>query len=199
MTAVAKKVKIRLVSNGSIFVSLVLSALCITISIFGFSQYSVLRTAMRDYISCEEAIHELQDGSDNLTKQVRLAAATGEAQYIDAYFEEANVSQNRERALQDLQALNVSDEAITALRTALMESVSLMQTEYYSMRLVEENLGRAPATWPEELQAVQLSAEDAVLSPEARLYKAQQLVTGLETMRKPRRRSPAMCPTRSRC
>ncbi len=180
MTAVAKKVKIRLVSNGSIFVSLVLSALCITISIFGFSQYSVLRTAMRDYISCEEAIHELQDGSDNLTKQVRLAAATGEAQYIDAYFEEANVSQNRERALQDLQALNVSDEAITALRTALMESVSLMQTEYYSMRLVEENLGRAPATWPEELQAVQLSAEDAVLSPEARLYKAQQLVTGLD-------------------
>ena len=180
MTAVAKKVKIRLVSNGSIVVSLVLSALCITISFFGFRQYSVLRTAMRDYISCEEAVHELQDGSDNLTKQVRLAAATGDAQYIDAYFEEANVSQNREKALQDLAALNASDDAIAALRTALSESVSLMQTEYYSMRLVEENLGRAPATWPEELRDVQLSAEDAALSPEARLYKAQQLVIGLD-------------------
>ena len=179
VTAVAKKVKIRLVSNGSIVVSLVLSALCITISIFGFRQYSVLRTAMRDYISCEEAIHELQDGSDNLTKQARLAAATGDAQYIDAYFEEANVTQNRENALRDLAALNVSDDAIAALQTALSDSVSLMHTEYYSMRLVEENLGSAPSTWPEELRDVELSAEDAALAPEARLYKAQQLVVGL--------------------
>ena len=180
MTPVAKKVKIRFVSDGSIVISLVLSALCITISVFGFKQYTVLRSAMQDYISCENAVHELQDGSDNLTRQVRLAAATGDAQYIDAYFEEANVAQNREKALQDLDALNVSEEAITALQTALSDSDALMQTEYYAMRLVEENLGTAPAAWPTELQSVQLSAEDAALSPEERLYKAQQLVIGLD-------------------
>ena len=178
MTAVAKKVKIRLVSNGSIVVSLVLSVLCITISIFGFTQYVVLRSAMNDYIACENAVHELQEGSDNLTKQARLAAATGETAYIDAYFEEADVTQNREHALQDLDALNVSDEALTALKEALSNSVSLMQTEYYSMRLVEESTGTAPAAWPEELRSVTLTAEDAALSPEEQLYKAQQLVTG---------------------
>lgn len=180
MTALAKKIKIRVVSDGSIIVSLVLSVLCITISVFGFRQYTVLRSAMQDYISCENAVHELQEGSDNLTRQVRLAAATGDAQYIDAYFEEANVTQNREKALQDLEALNVGDEAIDALRDALSDSVALMQTEYYAMRFVEENLGTAPAAWPEELRSVPLAAEDAALSPEERLYKAQQLVIGLD-------------------
>ena len=71
MTALAKKIKIRVVSDGSIIVSLVLSVLCITISVFGFRQYTVLRSAMQDYISCENAVHELQEGSDNLTRQVR--------------------------------------------------------------------------------------------------------------------------------
>ena len=110
----------------------------------------------------------------------RVPAVQRAAQYIDAYFEEANVTQNRENALRDLAALNVSDDAIAALQTALSDSVSLMHTEYYSMRLVEENLGSAPSTWPEELRDVELSAEDAALTPEARLYKAQQLVVGLE-------------------
>ena len=176
----ARKIKIRLVSNGSILVSLVLSILCITISIFGFRQYAVLRSSMQDYISCENAAHRLQNGSDNLTKQVRLAAATGDTSYIDAYFEEADVTQSREQALQELDSLNVSEEAITALREALADSVALMQTEYYSMRLVEESVGTAPEAWPEELRSVQLSGEDSTLSPAEKLYKAQQLVIGLE-------------------
>lgn len=173
-----KKVEIRAVSDGSIVVSLVLSVLCVIISAFGFRQYAVLRSAMQDYISCENAIHELQQGSDNLTKQVRLAAATGDTQYIDAYFEEPNVTHNREKALQDLEPLNVGTEAIDALKDALSDSVDLMQTEYYSMCLVEESTGNAPSTWPEELREVQLSAEDAALSPAEKLYKAQQLVIG---------------------
>ena len=197
MTAVAKKVKIRLVSNGSIVASLVLSILCITISIFGFNQYTVLRSAMQDYIACENAVHELQEGSDNLTKQVRLAAATGDAKHIDAYFEEANVTRNREKALQDLEELDVSADAIAELKEALSGSIALMQTEYYSMRLVEENIGRAPSTWPEELQSIPLSTEDAALSPAERLYKAQQLVVGL-IMKKPRITLPPMSTQPSR-
>ena len=180
MTTVAKKVKIRLVSNGSIVASIILSILCITVSIFGFNQYAVLRSAMQDYIACENAVHELQDSSDNLTKQVRLAAATGDAKYIDAYFEEANVTKNREKALQDLEELEVNAEAIAALKDALSGSNALMQTEYYAMRLIEENIGSAPSTWPEELQTVSITAEDAALTPEERLYKAQQLVIGLD-------------------
>ena len=176
----AKKVKIRVVSDTSIVITLFLSTLCIVISVLGFKQYAILRSATQDYISCEAAVRELQQGSDILTKQVRLAAATGDAQYIDAYFEEANVTRNREKALQDLEALDVNADAIASLKEALSGSNSLMQTEYYSMRLVEESLGTPPATWPEELQSVQLSGADAALSPAEKLYKAQQLVIGLD-------------------
>lgn len=176
----AKKVKIRSVSDGSIVATIILAFLCVAISVFGFTQYTVLRSAMQDYIECENAAHELQDGSDTLTKQVRLAVATGEQKYIDAYFEEANVTRSREKALDDLDALDISSDAINALEEALDASVNLMQTEYYSMRLVEESIGSDSATWPEELQAVELSAQDAALSSSEKLYKAQQMVIGIE-------------------
>lgn len=176
----AKKVKIRSVSDGSIVATIILAFLCVAVSVLGFRQYTVLRSAMQDYIACEDAAHELQNGSDNLTKQVRLAAATGEQKYIDAYFEEANVTKSREKAMDDLDSLNISSDAIDALADALSASVDLMQTEYYSMRLVEECIGNMPSTWPKELQSVELSAEDAALSSSEKLYKAQQMVIGIK-------------------
>ena len=176
----AGKVKIRVVSDWSIAATAVLAALCIAISLFGFTQYAVLRSAMQDYIACEDAVQELQEGSDNLTRQVRLAAATGEQSYIDAYFEEANVTRTREKALEDLSALEGSADAIAALQNALAASDDLMQMEYYAMRLVEESSGTDPAAWPEELQAVTLSAEDAALSAKEKLSRAQCMVIGLD-------------------
>lgn len=176
----AGKVKIRSVSDWSIIATVILSILCVTISVFGFTQYKILRSAMQDYISCENAAHELQEGSDILTEQVHLAVATGEEKYIDAYFEEANVTKTREKALKDLIALDSSSDAIESIRQALSASVDLMQTEYYAMRLVEESSRNDPSTWPEELQTVELSEEDSALSASEKLYKAQKLVISPE-------------------
>lgn len=176
----AGKIKIRIVSNWSIVLTIVLSIVFITISICGYQQYMVLRAAMQDYIACEHAVKELQDGSDILTKQVRLAAATGNHKYIDAYFKEANVIKTREKALEDLSALDDSDDAIIPLKKALSSSVDLMQTEYYSMRLVEESIGSDPNTWPNELKTVTLTAGDAALSSAEKLNKARMLVISLE-------------------
>lgn len=176
----AGKVKIRSVSDWSIVATVVLSVLCVSISLFGYTQYNVLRSAMQDYIDCENAVHELQDGSDLLTKQVRLAAATGEQQYIDAYFVEADVTQTREQALSDLARLDGSSTAISSLEDALSASYDLMQIEYYSMRLVEESIGTDQSGWPEELKAVVLSAEDAALSPAEKMNKAQKMVISVE-------------------
>ena len=180
MVTMAGKIKIRSVSKWNIVTTVILAILCVSVSLFGFTQYAVLRSAMQDYIACESAAHELQDGSDNLTKQVRLAAATGDFSYIDAYFEEANVTRSREKALEDLAALDDSSDAIQSLQEALLASVNLMQTEYYSMRLVAESIGTDPSTWPTELQDVKLSGEDAALSPADKLSRAQQMVIGLD-------------------
>lgn len=176
----AGKVKIRYVSDWSMAVTIFLSVLCVVVIGFGYTQYSILRSAMRDYMNCETAVQELQGGSDMLTKQVRLAAATGEQKYIDAYFEEANVTQTREKALADMAELNGSAEAITALKEALSASDDLMQTEYYAMRLVEESMGTDPSQWPEELRTVTLSAEDAALSSSEKMSRAQKMVIGVE-------------------
>lgn len=176
----AGKIKIHSISNWSIVATIILSFLCIAISLFGFTQYNILRSAMQNYIACEEAAQELQDGSDILTKQVRLAAATGEQKYIDAYFEEANVTRTREKALEDLSKLDGSEEAIASLNEALSASVDLMQLEYYSMRLVEESIGADSSTWPEEVRSVTLTEEDEALSDSEKLCKARMLVIGLE-------------------
>lgn len=174
----AGKVKIRSVSNWSIAAAIVLSSVCILISVFGYTQYSILRSSMQDYIACEQAAQELQEGSDILTKQVRLAAATGDTQYIAAYFEEANVTRTRERAIEDLSRLDGSEEAVASLKEAMSASVDLMQIEYYAMRLVEESIAADPSTWPDEIRNIELSAEDAALSPEEQRCRARMLVIG---------------------
>ena len=174
----AEKVKIRVISDWSIIATGFLAALCLAISIFGYGQYKILRSAMQDYMTCEQAAQKLQDGSDVLTKQVRLAAATGEQAYIDAYFEEANVTRTREKAVEEIASLDSSVKAFAALQEALSVSTELMQTEYYAMRLIEESMDAPLSVWPEALQAVQLSQEDAALSPEGKLHRAQSLVIG---------------------
>lgn len=147
----AGNLKIRTLGNWSLGITAVLALLCIATSILGFRKYEVLQSSTRDYIACEAAAQRFQTGSDTLTRQVRLAAATGEQTYIDAYFEEANVTRSRETALANLSALHGGEDAVTSLEQALSASMDLMQTEYYAMRLVEDAI-RTPATqWPREL------------------------------------------------
>lgn len=175
-----RKIKLRTVSNWSIIITVLLSLLCVVISIWGFKKYTVLRTAMQDYISYEKAVEQLQYGSDNLTKQVHLAASTGRQEYIDAYFEEANVTKSREKALKDLKALGGNTDAVSALEDALSSSVELMNTEYYAMRLIEEAMGTDQSFWPDAIKDVKLSAEDAALSSSDKLCAAQRMVISPE-------------------
>ncbi len=176
----AGKVKIRYVSDWSIVITVVLAVLCVVISVFGYTQYKILRSATQDYIACEKAAHELQDGSDFLTKQVRLAASTGNQNYIDAYFKEVNETKTREKALEDLAELDESSDAITSLKEGLSASDQLMQTEYYAMRLVEEGINADQSVWPDELRSVTLLPEDKDLSPSDMLSKARTLVISPE-------------------
>ena len=72
----AGNLKIRTLGNWSLGITAVLAILCIAMSILGFRKYEVLQSSTRDYIACEAAAQRLQTGSDTLTRQVRLAAAT---------------------------------------------------------------------------------------------------------------------------
>lgn len=172
----AGKIKIRVVSKWSTIITIVLFVTSIGMAVWGHQQYKVLRSSMQDYIDCRYAVQELQQGSDVLTKQVRLAAATGDRKYIAAYFEEANVTKTREKALEDLAKLDSHAESLQALRHALSTSRNLMNQEYYAMRLIEESEGADISTWPEEIRRVNLEPEDASLSSTEKLAKARTLV-----------------------
>ena len=176
----SRKFKIRSLNNWSIVATVVLAILCIVIFALGFKKYAVLRSAVQDYIDCEASARKLQEGSDTLTKQVRLAAATGEQKYISAYFQEAKVTKSRENALEDLSDLHGDPNAISPLREALSASMKLMQTEYYSMRLVEEAVHIDSSQWPADVKAVELTAEDVALSDQEKLHRAQVKLIGTE-------------------
>lgn len=59
---------------------------------------------------------------------------------------------------------------------AQAHSVALMETEYYSMRLMVETSQTDPETWPEEIQNTSLTAEDEALTSARKIKKAQQIV-----------------------
>lgn len=179
MNVLMGKIKIQLLSRRSIQITAILASLCVIMSFVGIEKYMLLQEATQDYIACEEAARKLQQGSDTLTKQVRLATATGEQKYIDAYFEEANVTRSRETAIDEFTDLNGSSDAINKLNQAMIVSDDLMQTEYYAIRLVEESSHMPTSRWPKEILVTKLLPEDEKLSDVGKMDKAQHMVTGV--------------------
>lgn len=171
-----KRVKIRKVCKWSMAVTIVIGVLFIFVSVWANKQFHVLQNATDQYIICEQAATDLQDGSDNLTEQVRLYAMTGRTEYMNRYFQEVN-SDRRETAVENLRQDFDGTDTFTALENALSYSKKLMDTEYYAMRLISEAKNVDKVIWPDEITAVQLSAEDAALTADQKLQKAQQLVS----------------------
>lgn len=134
-----RKIKIERVSTWSIVTTIIVAVLFGFISFQSEREFHVLQTTTEQYILCEKAAKQLQDGSDYLTEQVRLYVMTTEREYLDLYFEEADETQRREKALTDLKQYFSDTETFDSLESALQCSQELMNTEYYSMRLVRGN------------------------------------------------------------
>lgn len=172
-----KRIKIKQVSVWSIGLTCILAVLFLFVSFIGRKEFHVLQTTTNQYIACENAAKQLQNGSDYLTEQVRLYAMTGQSKYMDAYFEEAETKQSREKALDILKRYFDGTETFRTLKKALECSQKLMDTEYYSMWLVAEATALDKNTWPEAILAVTLSEEDTVMSETEKMTKAQQIVS----------------------
>lgn len=172
-----KRIKIGKVSTITMAVTCIVSALFFLLSFLGNKEFCVLKDSTEQYITCEKAAKDLQDGSDYLTEQVRLYATTGQREYLDNYFHEANDVRRRELAIEKLKKYFDNTQAFDALKAALDYSTRLMDTEYYSMRLVLEAEKLNAATWPDEIKSVELSAEDEALSASDKMKRAQYMVS----------------------
>lgn len=175
-----RKIRIQRVSTFNICITILVAVLFAMIAMMGRKEFKTLQMTTEQYIECESAAKQLQDGSDYLTEQVRLYAMTGQPEYVDRYFEEADVTKRRENALEKLENCFEEEEILQPLQKALSFSTKLMDTEYYSMRLVAEAMGDSEDTWHEEIRQVQLLASDEKLSAEEKMKKAQELVSNDE-------------------
>ena len=139
-------------------------------------EFKALKSSTEQYLACEKAAKQLEDGSNYLTEQVRLYASTGDTKYRDLYFREVDSTKRRENAVQYLKKYFDGTEGFKALQKAMDYSETLMETEYYSMRLEAEGNEEDESTWPEEIKSVVLSEEDQQLQEYEKLQKAQMLV-----------------------
>lgn len=173
-----RKIRIQKVSAMNIGITIAMAVLFVVIATWSWKEFDKLRETTNEYIACEKAAKQLQEGSDYLTEQVRLYAMTGEFQYMELYFQEADVAKRRENALEDLRQYFDDTETFESLQSAMDYSRELMETEYYSMRLVSEAMHQdKEASWPEEIRTYELDAQDAKLSVEDKMSKAQTMVS----------------------
>ena len=173
-----RKIKIQSISAWSIVIALILTVVFVVILHYGKNEVKRFEDATDQYIVCENAARQLQDGSDYLTEQVRLYAMTGERNYLDQYFEEADVTKRREQALESLKKYFDKTEAFQSLQQAMEDSKELMLTEYHSLKLVATVMGEKDI--PAELEQLDLPEEEKQLSQKEKLEKAQKLVSNNE-------------------
>lgn len=169
-------IKIRNFNFTMIIVTCIIYIFLLFLTMNTYRNYKNLETSTQNYITCENAAEQLRSGSDYLTEQVRYFAETGNMEYVQAYFKEANETKRRDNALQELMGVGAEAKFGEQLSVALSWSRELMKTECYSMRLTAEAYSINIADLPKEVQQVELTAADAVLSDEQMEAKGRMLV-----------------------
>ena len=134
-----------------------------------------------------EDAYNLQLASDYLTEQIRCFAVSGDKQYLDNYFEEAEVTKRREIALDNIKRNHEDSPAVRELSEAMSESSHLMKREYYAARLAVEGYGYDLNDYPEVIRLVELSDEDKALSGEEQRYAASRYLFDEEYLTSKRR------------
>ena len=171
-----KGVPIRKLNYIMAAITLVVSVVLLVVSYRTFALYGALQQKTNDSIEGQKSARDMQEASDYLTEQVRCFVETGDRAYLDAYFEENNVTRRREKALTQLASSSEGTPEYQALYNALTGSLALMQTEYRAMRLSAESRGEDLAEYPEEVRNVLLTPAQTALSAEEKGALARDMV-----------------------
>ena len=161
-------------------IALLVSVVFFVASFRMIKNYSDVKTTTSDYVKWNQNAYEMKTASDYLTEQVRLFVVTGESQYMNRYFDEVNTSKRRDRALSALGDALAGTEAYHSLSLAMDESISLMDQEYYAMRLVCDALDLSSSGLPGPVQRIVLKDADEALSADEKRELAREYVFGNE-------------------
>ena len=131
------------------------------------------------YIIAQQSATNLEIGSDVLTSAVRNFVVTGDTQYLQEYFNEANVTRRRDEAVDNLETMMSRDSAAYEhLSAALSLSNELMLDEYQAMKLILSTGNYDEALIPDVIKETELNAGDTGKSTEEKRLTAFDLVYG---------------------
>ena len=154
-----------------------IAVLMLVTTFLAITGYNSLRRTSEAFFECREGAQEIQEASDYLTEHVRYYVGSGMKQYLDDYFEEADVTQRREKGLAVLAKHFAGTELYDALKTAVDGSKELMNVEYHAMRLRLETLdGEDLSQYPPEVRDYELPASDLAMTREEQMDQSRKLV-----------------------
>ena len=170
--------KLRTVSIIFVVLALAAAVLLFLSDISVTNGYRRMERASSRYAVAQSAASDMEAGSDYLTDRVRCFVVTGELTYLHDFFEEVEVTRRRDRALDDLDDLLEDSEngAYASLSAALSLSNELVERENLAMRLMLDAWEYSMEDIPDAIAGTVLSEEDAALSRDEKIRKAQDLV-----------------------
>lgn len=171
-----KGIKIKSFNSFMIVVACVLYAMLLYATAQMTTRYNDFIKYNEEYISCHEAAVQMNVASDYLTDQVRLFTQNMNVKHMQLYFQEANETKRREKAIASLNKYQPTDDELQALEAARGSSMDLMEREFYAMKLIVVANGYDESQVPAEVRKVQLLAADKALSNEAKIAHARELV-----------------------
>ena len=174
-----KKVKeqglsLKFTSALMLVISIIIMLVLLVTTFLTFRSFTYLENSTESYMAMQDAASDLMTGSDYLTEEIQCYTVIGTRVHMENYFNEADVLRRREGAIERMEAAMPNSPALERLNEAMAESVSLMEREFYAMRLMLEAKGDTDI--PEALQDVVLTEADAALSPEEKIERAMMMV-----------------------
>ncbi len=169
-----KGISLRTINISLIIGAVLVSALMFVSTFRLSSSFRRVTETSEQQIELRKAARELMDASDYLTEKVQRFTVTADMRFVQEYFDEAFIAHHREEAISRMSTGTASEEALKVLKDAMKESLALMNTEYYAMKLVIEAKGYTD--YPELLQSIDLSESDKALSPQEKMRLATEMV-----------------------
>ena len=142
--------------------------------------YREMREATRDYMNCQAIASDLLAKSDAMTIYARGFIVTGDPQQADLYYNDTEVQNAIDKALEDVHAYSTDERVLSQLNNAIQLRDRLSITEDYAMRLKVASIGGDISEYPKKLQGVQLLPADTRLSPEEQDEKARNLLFDID-------------------
>jgi diguanylate cyclase (GGDEF)-like protein len=130
--------------------------------------------ATDEFIELQKDADGLMNASDYLTQEVQDFTVTTEKIHLINYFEEAEETKRREKSIEKMKDITGEGTAYKFLHNAMNESLDLMQTEYYAMKLI--TIACEIEYIPDEVEKVELTKQDAALSNSEKIKLAQRMV-----------------------